>query len=144
MHADVVVTATAHIRQGRWETCGSCIACAREERRKLAEWGEQHLGHCPARMVPLAFESQGKWGARAVQELARLARLKGSLLAASPVEAQLVVQASLRRWRRWVSVALQRGNAAMVLASLGKPTPLDVDGDLLLAEPDLHDFLALP
>ena len=40
------------------------------------------------------------------------------------------------RWRRWLSVVLQRGNAAMVLAALGKSQPELVDADLLQVPAD--------
>ena len=52
-------------------------------------------------------------------------------MAGSPYEAANVATASLARWRRWLSVVLQRGNAAMVLAALGKPQPAPIDADLL-------------
>ena len=138
VHADVVVTSSAHCRAGRWEVNGDGVAVAREARRKQREWGDQDLGHAPARLVPLAFESQGKWCVEAVAELARLARQRGAALSACPRAAALAAAACQRRWRTWVSIALQRGNAGMVLASLGRPLPPPADSDLLLLVPDLH------
>ena len=126
-----------------WDVNSEGVAVAREARRKLREWGEQSLGHAPARLVPLAFESQGRWCVQAVEELARLARLKCVQLAAAPPDAAVAAAACQRRWRTWVSVALQRGNAAMVLAALGKPVPAAPDADLLQAEPDVHEFAAV-
>ena len=73
---------------------------------------------CTARLVSLAFERQGRWRHSAIGELERLARRKGSLMAGSPREAANVATASLARWRRWLSVVLQRGNAAMVRTAL--------------------------
>ena len=139
VHADVVVTSSAHCPGGRWEVTSDGIAVAREARRKQREWGEPSLSHAPARLVPLAFESQGKWCVQAVEELARLARFRSSQLSASPQDAAQAAAACQRRWRTWVSIALQRGNAAMVLAALGKPLPGPVDADLLQAAPDVHE-----
>ena len=109
----------------------------REERRNIGEWKVR--AGASARLVPLSFESQGRWGEHAQQELSRLARMKGSLQAGSPPEAAAIARASLKRWRRWVAVSLQRGNAAMIVASLGQPTPQSLDIDLLQAAGDEHD-----
>ena len=133
-----MVTSSVHCNAGRWEVKGDGIAVAREARRKQREWGDKSLGRAPARLVPLAFESQGKWCAEAVEELARLARFKNSQLLASPRDAALAASACQRRWRTWVSISLQRGNAAMVLAALGRPLPSPLDADLLQAGPELH------
>ena len=139
VHADVVVTSSAHCNGGRWEANGDGIAVAREARRKQREWGEKSLGRAPARLVPLAFESQGKWCTQAVEELARLARFKSSQLSTSPRDAAVAASGCQRRWRTWVSISLQRGNAAMVLAALGRPLPTPLDADLLQAAPELHE-----
>ena len=136
VHADVVVTSTAHCDHGVYTVCSAGIAVGREERRKIGEWKVR--AGASARLVPLSFESQGRWGELAVQELARLARMKGSLQAGSPPEAAAIARASLKRWRRWVAVALQRGNAAMIVASLGQPSPEILDIDLLQAAGDEH------
>ena len=74
----------------------------------------------------------------AIVELERVARLKGGLMAGSPIEAANVATASLARWRRWLTVVLQRGNAAMVLAALGQPQPAPIDADLVQGESDIH------
>ena len=98
---------------GEWQIAGEGVAVAREERRKLREWGaDEILSGCTARLVPPSFESQGRWGRIGIVELERLARLKGGLMAGSPIEAANVATASLARWRLWFSVVLQRGNAA--------------------------------
>ena len=59
-------------------------------------------------------------------------------MAGSPIEAANVAAASLARWRRWLSVVLQRGYAAMVLAALGKPQRAPIDADLLQGESVIH------
>ena len=85
---------------------------------------------------PISVRKRKDAGAQsAVNELERLARLNGGLLAGSPHEAANV---SLARWRRCLSVVLQRGNAAMVLAALGQPQPAPIDADLLQGESDIH------
>ena len=121
VHCDVVVTATSHCNHGRLTVATAGVAVSREERRKQWEWGD--LAHASARLVPLAFESQGRSGEQAQTELCHLARMKGALQACSPPEAAAIARASLKRWRRRVAVALQRGSAAMIMASLGQPTP---------------------
>ena len=127
VHCDVVVTATGHCRNGSFAVAAAGVAVSREERRKQREWGD--LARAAARLVPLAFESQGRWGELAQAELCRLARLKGALQAGSAMEAAAIAHASLKRWRRWVAVALQKGNAAMLMASLGQPMPQEIPGE---------------
>ena len=79
VHLDVVVTSSVHNRTGEWEIAGEGVAVAREERRKFREWGADEISGCTARLVPMAFESQGRWERSAIGELERLARLKGGL-----------------------------------------------------------------
>ena len=103
VHLDVVVTSSIHNHAHEWHIANVGVAVAREERRNLREWGYDEILGCTARLVPLAFESQGRWGQSAINELERLARLKGGLLAGSPHEAANVAAASLARWRHWLS-----------------------------------------
>ena len=112
--------------------CERGVAAAREERRKLREWGYDEILGCTARLVPLAFESQGRWGQSAINELERLARLKGGLLTGSPHEAANVAAASLTRWRHWLSVVLQRGECGCGACRAGQASqPEPIDADLL-------------
>ena len=83
VHLDVVVTSSIHNHAHEWQVASEGVAVAREERRKLCEWGYDEILGCTAKLVPLAFESQGRWGQSAISELERLARLKGGLLAGS-------------------------------------------------------------
>ena len=138
VHLDVVVMSSIHNHAHEWHIANVGVAAVREERRNLREWGYDEILGCTARLVPLAFESQGRWGQSAINELERLARLKGGLLAGSPHQAANVAAASLARWRRWLSVVLQRGNAAMVLTLQGKPQPEPIDADLLQGGRELH------
>ena len=138
VHLDVVVTSSIHNHANEWQIANQGVAVAREERRKLREWGYDEILGYTARLVPLAFESRGRWGQSAISELERLARMKGGLLAGSHHEAANVATGSLARWRRWLSVVLQLGSAAMVLAALGQPQPVPIDADLLQGESDIH------
>ena len=49
------------------------------EKGKLREWGHDEILGCTVRLVPLAFERQGRWGQSAINELERLARPEGRL-----------------------------------------------------------------
>ena len=140
MHADVAVTSTAQ-PHGKgtitYTVSGAGVAVASHERRKIREWAV--VDGASARLIPLAFESQGRWGHHAIQELGRLARIKGNAQADSPQEATAVTRASLKRWRREIGIALQRGNARIAIASLGQPVPETLDFDLLQAAGDFHE-----
>ena len=68
-------------------------------------------------MVPLAFETYGRWGEHAVRELRRLARRRAERAdAQQAVDPTAVYRGCLRRWRQEVSVALQMGNFAIYAA----------------------------
>ena len=111
MYLDVVMTSSIHNHAHEWQVASEGVAVAREERRKLREWGDEEILGCTARLVPVAFGSQGRWGQSAISELERLARLKGDLLAGSLHEAANVVTASLARWRRRAPTR-ERGHGA--------------------------------
>ena len=107
------------------------MVVAREESRKLRERGNNEILRCTARLsLTLGIREPGPLGSDAVAEVERLARLKGGLMSGSPIEAANVATASLARCRGCLSVVLQRGNAAMVLAALGRPQPAPIDADL--------------
>ena len=68
-------------------------------------------------MVPLAFESYGRWGKHAVRELRRLARRRAERPdAQQAVDPTAVYRGCLKRWRMEVSVTLQMGNFAIYSA----------------------------
>ena len=68
-------------------------------------------------MVPLAFESYGRWRAHAVRELRRLARRRAERPdAQQAVDPNAVYRGCLGRWRQEVAVALQMGNYAIYAA----------------------------
>ena len=138
VHLDVVVTSSIHNHANEWQFASEGVAVAREERRKFANGETTKSWDARRDSSPLAFESQGRWGRSAIAELERLARLKAGLMAGSPMEAANVATGSLARWRRWLSVVLQRLTAAMVLAPLGQPKPVPIDADLLKGESDIR------
>ena len=114
--ADVVVTHPIGLRSNRWVGNGQGVAAAREERKKFAHYLPRAGGH-PVLMVPLAFESYGRWGEQAVRELRRLARRRAERPdAQQAVDPSAVYRGCLRRWRQEASVTLQMGNYAVYAA----------------------------
>ena len=90
-------------------------------------------------MIPLAFETFGRWGEHAVRELRRLARRRAERPdAQQAVDPTAVYRGCLRRWRQEVSVALQMGNFA-IYAACAKP--LRGDGFGFHAAPHADDDL---
>ena len=87
---------------------------------------------------PVAFESQGRWGQSAINELERLARLKGGLLAGSPHEAANVAVASLALAPLAQCRASTRecGYGACRVGQVSQPEP--IDADLLQGGSELH------
>ena len=92
-------------------------------------------------MVPLAFESYGRWGEHAVRELRRLARRRAERPdAQQAVDPTAVYRGCLRRWRQEVSVALQMDNYAIyaacakALRSSEAVHAASVDGDDLVTD----------
>ena len=91
------------------------IAAAREERKKFSDYMPRVGGH-PILLVPLAFETFGRWGEHAVRELRRLARRRverPDAQQAVHADPTAVYRGCLRRWRQEASVALQLGNYAI-------------------------------
>ena len=119
VHYDVVVACSAQMRSGIRSVAQAGVLVEREERRKKSEWKAQSLAGCPARLVPLAFESQGRAGAETAAELLRLARIRSARLADAPDQADALIRSALVRWRKQLSVTLQRANATLALTSLG-------------------------
>ena len=106
-YADVVVTHPVQTRAGRTTGSGPGVAAAREERGKHGDYMPRPGGR-PVLLVPLAFESYGRWGKLAALELRRLARRRSERVdAANSVDASSVYRGCLRRWRQEVAVALQ-------------------------------------
>ena len=68
-------------------------------------------------LIPLAFESYGRWGKKAVLELKRLARRRAEREdAQNAVDPNSAYRGFLRRWRQEVAVTLQQGNFAIYSA----------------------------
>ena len=71
----------------------------------------------PWRAVPLALETYGRHGPAAVLHLRRLAREHAARL--GDEDGAEAATGLVSRWGAWLSVALQRSNAARVRAALG-------------------------
>ena len=116
-YADVVVTHPVQVRYGRITATGPGVAAAREERGKVAHHKAREGGR-EVLLVPLAFETYGRWGASAALELKRLARRRSEMLdARCSVDASSVYKGCLRKWRQELAVALQMSNWAIWAAA---------------------------
>ena len=115
-YADVVATHPVQMRSGRWTCSGPGVTAAREERGKISDY-QPGLGGRSVVIVPLAFESYGRWGKKAALELRRLAshRCERPDVAQS-VSPGAVYQGCLRRWRQELSVISQLPNFAICAA----------------------------
>ena len=86
------------------------MAAAREERGKVAHY-KARAGGREVLLVPLAFETYGRWGASAALQLKRLARRRSEMLdARCSVDARSVYKGCLMKWRQELAVALQLAN----------------------------------
>ena len=115
---DIVVTASAHLDRGAWHVGGPGTRVRAEEKRKRDEWavaGGPGAAAAP-RLVPFAWEGQGRLGPAGCGALAAWAKLRVAPLRASlgPIRASAAKAALLRRWRAQVSCALQRANVDMI------------------------------
>ena len=125
---DVTVTATAHWDgaagdAGAWQVwpCGArCREAEQDKRRRWAEEDEPLPG--APRLVPVAFEAQGRLGPAGQALLGAWARQHLAPLQLEPLAKGQAMAAFLKRWRCRLSCALQRGNAELVAASL-RPAP---------------------
>ena len=94
------------------------------ERSKRAEWAEPGPAAPGAlRLVPFAFESQGRLRPEGCDEVAHWARERVAPIQAQlgPLRAAAAKAALLRRWRARLSVALARGLADMLAAGRRPP-----------------------
>jgi len=125
-YLDVVVAHPVCMRQGRRTASGTGVAAEREARAKHVHYRPRPGGRT-VKLVPLAFETYGRWCKESVAELRRLARSRAEIdngrLAVDPLS---VYRGALRRWRQEVSVALQLGNYRVVSACVGPKTPVGV------------------
>ena len=116
-YCDVVVTHPIHRNHDQWRAISGGAAAAAAERQKRADYQPAHGGR-PVLLTPIAFESFGRWGPAAAAEARRLARKRAQLPTAQrAVDPETIYRATLQRWRREVSVVLQQGNAAVLLAA---------------------------
>ena len=115
-YADVVVTHPIHWERDHWVGAAQGAAARESERVKWRRYAACPDGN-PVLLVPLAFETYGRWGDAASAELRRLARLRSALAdSRQSVDPNGFFRGCLIRWRRQVSVVLQQGNAAMLCA----------------------------
>ena len=114
----MVVAHPVHHRAG----CQSCasrgVAAARAEAEKLRAYAVNPGGQ-PVHIVPLAFESYGRWDKAAEQELKLVARRQVLSDPDSALVPGAAVSALLSRWRPEVFVTLLRGNFFVVEAAVG-------------------------
>jgi hypothetical protein len=138
-YCDVVVTHPLKTVRGELAPAGRGVAACAEETRKLNAYKPSEGGNA-VRLVPLATETFGRWGPAAETELLRLARVRvmrdesGTCPTSSGA-----VQSVAARWRQQLSVALMRGNFAVVAAAVaaapGAQRPCSVSA------PDSRDLL---
>ena len=123
-YGDVVVTHPIHRVGSEWKGWQSGKAAAKAERDKFRDYRPSPTGKSVL-LVPLAFETYGRWGVRASRELRRLARRKAAAAAsAGAFDAASIYRATLLRWRREVSVTWQQGNVAILSACAGQAPSL--------------------
>ena len=117
---DVNITATGQKRYGDWITKPAGKLVGDAENAKFTAWKIAPNAQVGGRLVPACLESQGRLGPRLVRELSRLAQaFVRRHSTATPVAEPALRAAVLGRWRRRLSVTLQRGNARILRACLG-------------------------
>ena len=115
---DVVVTHPLKTEKGKLTPTARGTSSCTEETRKLNAYKPSE-GGSTVRLAPLAMETFGRWGPAAETELLRLARIRvmrdesGTCPTSSGA-----VQSVAARWRQQLSVALMRGNFAVVAAAV--------------------------
>lgn len=93
-------------------------AVAREaERSKRLRYPD---GQTPWRAVPLVSETGGRLGATALKHLRKLARKLAARLGNEGEDDADAASHLVQKWGSWLSVALQRANAAVVSSALGR------------------------
>jgi len=135
-YADIAVTHPVHLSRGRVTADGPGLAAAAQERTKDAAYAPAP-GASSALVIPLVYETFGRWGPRAERELLWLARRRVERRGANTaLNSAQAFGAVLRRWRQRISVCLMRGNYEVVRAATSEPLPAR-----LLAAPVLEDAL---
>ena len=135
-YADFAVTHPVHLSRGRVTADGPGLAAAAQERTKDAAYAPAP-GAPSALVIPLVYETFGRWGPRAERELLWLARRRVERRGANTaLNSAQAFGAVLRRWRQRISVCLMRGNYEVVRAATSEPLPAR-----LLAAPVLEDAL---
>ena len=116
-----MVTHYAHALRGVWYGSDAGRAVKDAERQKELQYRHDPERGTPIVLVPLCFETGGRWGMKAIHELRRLAKVKSQMgLTRNAADKDAVYRATLLRWRREISCALQQGNAAILMAATGQ------------------------
>ena len=92
------------------------------EQAKYRQWGlsPKDPTRKEGRLIPAIFESQGRMGRKLVEELQRWAqKFAKRHCGEGEFEESVVQTAVFKRWRQKLSVALQKGNAAVFRACMG-------------------------
>ena len=129
-YADVMVTHYAYQQHGEWKGSEAGRAVRDAEICKWIKYRPEEGVGTAVLLVPLCFETGGRWGKQAMYGLRRLARVKAQIgLARQAADKDAVYRATLLRWRRESSCALQQGNAAILMAATGQTSSvLEVNG----------------
>ena len=133
---DVNIGATGQKRYGDWITQPAGKLVGDAENAKFTAWRLSPNSKVGGRLVPACLESQGRLGPRLVSELARLAQVYVRRQSTTtPIHEPALLAAVLGRWRRRLSVTLQRGNARVLRACLGtQASPSAADAAEVLAD----------
>ena len=117
---DVVVSTALRCHAGRWHGDPKGTASARAETAKVRQYAPAPNGR-PVRLIPLAAEVGGRWGAHAERTILMLARrrvVESSSDACAAAEGAAAA-AVLTRWRQELACVLLRGNWRVVAACTG-------------------------
>ena len=120
----------AHEAFGHQDGTGKPLADM--EIAKFTAWRLTPVAGHRGRLAPAWFEAQGRMGPRLVAELGRLAEMHATRhTLASPVFQSTMLADVLGRWRRRLSIALQRGNARVLRACLGSHRSVGTRGSAM-------------
>jgi len=113
-YADVVITHPFTLIGITWVGHAHAAATEAAEADKYRTYAIRP-GGTPIVIIPLAFETFGRWGPAAVKELRMLARARACRTdVAAALDPKAAYRGTLRRWRMEMSVLLQRCSAAVV------------------------------
>ena len=103
--------------RGQWRAHSLGVAAGKAECKKYRDYAP-NAGGRPVNLVPLIFETYGRWGKAAIREMKRLASMRALRGDSGGIDVSTVRCGVLTRWRQQVAVALQRGNFGMYSAAV--------------------------